>query len=559
MHKYFLSFIKPYITKKIFLFALMILSSVSALATPYVLKIIIDDIFPHKMYKDLVNLLLILIGIYIYRIISSIITDIIYTKVSKGIIADLRVDIFRRILRKKSDFFREQKPGEIVFLLTNDVGNIQNTLSALVLNVINNLFTVISILVMLLALDVELTFISLLIVPFIIINTKKFIPPIKRNFEKVQNIDSKIYNFFITVIRNIRVIVTYGTLHFEVENAKGLHKQLVTASTKSTLYEAFSRNITTFLMALGPVIVLLFGGKMVFEGVLTIGSLIAFIQYLNRLYTPAVSLATSFNDYERAKISMQRIYKHIEGGDETAASLFNYTQRINKISFRNVGFSYNKGKSVLTNVSLEFEKGKIYGIIGESGSGKSSLVNVLCKLEKPSEGGIYADGMDIQEISNWHDHIALIEKENQLFNDTILYNIKYGSPEAAHELIQKILQDAQLESVISTASDGIETIVSDSATVISDGQKQRISIARALLKYPSVIVFDEATSPLDINLEKTIINNIREKYQDSIIIIITHRLNILKELDSVYKVEDGTIVEATHIKASTSNLKIHVE
>lgn len=559
MHKYFLSFIKPYITKKIFLFALMILSSVSALATPYVLKIIIDDIFPHKMYKDLVNLLLILIGIYIFRIISSIITDIIYTKVSKGIIADLRVDIFRRILRKKSDFFREQKPGEIVFLLTNDVGNIQNTLSALVLNVINNLFTVISILVMLLALDVELTFISLLIVPFIIINTKKFIPPIKRNFEKVQNIDSKIYNFFITVIRNIRVIVTYGTLHFEVENAKGLHKQLVTASTKSTLYEAFSRNITTFLMALGPVIVLLFGGKMVFEGVLTIGSLIAFIQYLNRLYTPAVSLATSFNDYERAKISMQRIYKHIEGGDETAASLFNYTQRINKISFRNVGFSYNKGKSVLTNVSLEFEKGKIYGIIGESGSGKSSLVNVLCKLEKPSEGGIYADGMDIQEISNWHDHIALIEKENQLFNDTILYNIKYGSPEAAHELIQKILQDAQLESVISTASDGIETIVSDSATVISDGQKQRISIARALLKYPSVIVFDEATSPLDINLEKTIINNIREKYQDSIIIIITHRLNILKELDSVYKVEDGTIVEATHIKASTSNLKIHVE
>ncbi len=559
MHKYFLSFIKPYITKKIFLFALMILSSVSALATPYVLKIIIDDIFPHKMYKDLVNLLLILIGIYIYRIISSIITDIIYTKVSKGIIADLRVDIFRRILRKKSDFFREQKPGEIVFLLTNDVGNIQNTLSALVLNVINNLFTVISILVMLLALDVKLTFISLLIVPFIIINTKKFIPPIKRNFEKVQNIDSKIYNFFITVIRNIRVIVTYGTLHFEVENAKGLHKQLVTASTKSTLYEAFSRNITTFLMALGPVIVLLFGGKMVFEGVLTIGSLIAFIQYLNRLYTPAVSLATSFNDYERAKISMQRIYKHIEGGDETAASLFNYTQRINKISFRNVGFSYNKGKSVLTNVSLEFEKGKIYGIIGESGSGKSSLVNVLCKLEKPSEGGIYADGMDIQEISNWHDHIALIEKENQLFNDTILYNIKYGSPEAAHELIQKILQDAQLESVISTASDGIETIVSDSATVISDGQKQRISIARALLKYPSVIVFDEATSPLDINLEKTIINNIREKYQDSIIIIITHRLNILKELDSVYKVEDGTIVEATHIKASTSNLKIHVE
>lgn len=547
MITYFLSFIKAHIKLQIVLLILMIISSVCSLASPYVLKIIIDDIFPNKTYTYLVYTLCILVLIYIVRIGINIISDIAYTKISKDIISDIRVDVFSKILKNNLNFFRDNKAGEIVFLLTNDIGNVQNMISSLLLGFLNNLFTVLSVLFMLFTLNVKLTWVSLIIIPLIIVCLKVFIPYVRKTFEEIQVEESKIYDYLMNCINNIRIILSYGTADFENIRAKKMHERLIKVSMKASLYNALSKNTTTFFIAIGPVIVLLVGGKMVFQSELTVGSLIAFTQYLNKIYNPVISLSNSYNDFTKARVSMERIYKHINNEKSDYKEVNKYeTNRsdlisINKVEFKNVSFSYGE-KEILKNLNLTFEKGKVYGIIGESGSGKSSLINLLCKLEKPDNGDILCDGKDIEHFGNWTQHIALIERENQLFNDTIENNIFYGSSTLKSDFLQRVISDAELINVIKEKKDGLKTNISNNTTVISDGQKQRISIARALLKNPSILIFDEATSALDIQLEKKIIKTLKTKYSSSIIIIITHRLNLLKDVDIVYKVENRELI-----------------
>lgn len=544
---YFLSFIKPHLRWQVLLLILMGLGSVCSLATPYFLKIIIDEIFPHKTYYDLIKILTILVLIYILRISISIISDILYTKISKNVISDMRVDVFSKILKRNLNFFRENKSGEIIFLLTNDIGNIQNIISTQLLGFINNLFTVIGVLFMLFTLNIKLTWISLIVIPIIIINLKLFIPYVRKTFQEIQVEESRIYDYLMNCINNIRVILSYGTAGFENFRVRKMHEKLVKVSIKASSYNSFSNNITTFFIAIGPIIVLFVGGKMVFQTELTIGSLIAFIQYLNRIYNPVISLSNSYNDFEKAKVSMERIYKHISSENIIAQQVplrkndqLDFIS-INKIEFKDVSFVYGK-KIILENLNLNFEKGKIYGIFGESGSGKSSLVNLLCKLEKPNNGDILCnENINIESFDNWQHHIALIERENQLFNDTIEKNISYGISTSETICLDEIILDAELTNVINEKKEGLQTYISNFSTVISDGQKQRVSIARALLKKPSIIIFDEATSALDINLEKKIFETLRKKYTNSIIIIVTHRLNLLKDFDVVYNVKNKKI------------------
>lgn len=244
---------------------------------------------------------------------------------------------------------------------------------------------------------------------------------------------------------------------------------------------------------------------------------------------------------------MERIYKHISSENIIAQQVplrkndqLDFIS-INKIEFKDVSFVYGK-KIILENLNLNFEKGKIYGIFGESGSGKSSLVNLLCKLEKPNNGDILCnENINIESFDNWQHHIALIERENQLFNDTIEKNISYGISTSETICLDEIILDAELTNVINEKKEGLQTYISNFSTVISDGQKQRVSIARALLKKPSIIIFDEATSALDIDLEKKIFETLRKKYTSSIIIIVTHRLNLLKDFDVVYNVKNKKI------------------
>lgn len=541
----FIKYLYPYLYLELALFFLMIIANIGSLATPYFLKIIIDDIFPKGDYRGLIDLLATLIFIYIIRILCTVATDILYTRVSVKIISDIRGDMLANILHRPISFFKEARSGEVLFTVMNDVENIQGAFSSLILNFLNNIISIVGIIIMLGFLNAELTLISLLIFPFILVSIRKFTPHLQKSFARMQQAEEKQTGFFLEKLNNIRVVKSYNAFGHEQDKLKRLQKESIAASIRNSMLNTFNSNITTFFIAIGPVIVLMYGGKGVFHGVMTIGVLIAFIQYLNRLYAPAVNVMESYNYFNRAIVSMKRVSEYIDTvRRKEDPDLF--IPEFSRIVFKNVSLQLS-GRPILRGLNLTFEKGKIYCIIGPSGSGKSSISNLICGFLPPTEGEILADDtIPIHKIRNWHSVLGLIEKENQVFNDSILENIRYGSFKAGSSDVLEAAGHSKFIEVIETLHEGLQTTINETGTMLSDGQKQRISVARALLKRPAIIIFDEATSSFDINLEQSILNNLRIKYNEAIIIIITHRMNILEKVDYVYSISRGMVVKEGH-------------
>ena len=542
--KRYLQYLRSYIWREVLILLLMIISGVGSLASPYFLKIIIDDIFPSGNYRHLVQILIALMVIYIVRILCAVITDIMYTKVSVSIVSDIRADIFSNLLSRSLLFFKSAKIGEIIFTVMNDVENIQTALSSLILNFLNNIISIVGIIVMLGILDFRLTLISLLILPFILFSIRKFTPQLQRSFRGIQESQEKISDFFLEIMRNIRVVKSYNTLTYETERLEVLQKKVRMGSIRNTMLNSLNSNITTFFVATGPVIVLIYGGRSVFSGAMTIGSLIAFIQYLNRLYAPTVSIMESYNHLTKAVVSMERVSEYLPADhapkrEHSAHALPDFRS----ISFKDVSLVINNVE-ILRGINLFFEKGRVYGIIGPSGSGKTSIINLLCGFFQPASGAILLDkSLKISDLSDWSEEVGLIEKENQLFHDTIMGNIRYGSFYKKNEEALRAANHAGFTEVLKNLPEGYETIINETGTSLSDGQKQRMSISRALLKNPSIIIFDEATAALDYKLERTIMTNLRKYYHDSIIIFVTHRLNSLDEFDYVYEINDGRVLK----------------
>jgi ABC-type multidrug transport system fused ATPase/permease subunit len=535
LFKKFSKYLKPYRKYQLLLLLLLVTSSSAALVTPYALKIIIDKIFAHGHYKDLVQILLILVTVYILRIICTIFIDIIYTKISSGIIASIQADMTKNIMHKPIGFFRATKSGDILYTLQSDVSNIQTSfLSNFVSNLID-ILTVIGITIMLFVLNVNLTIISLLLIPLIICTLRFFTPILQEKFRKIQHANEQLNNYFIEIVKNNRMIKSYNTYVFELTKLKSIHQGIATANVKSAIASVSNSSTLTFLVATAPLLILAYGGKSVFSGQMTVGAMIAYIQYLNRLYSPMVNITNAYNGFSKAIVSMKRVEDYIQEVPPPSSTTID--RPCERISFNNVSLKINN-TNILRNISLLFEKGKIYGLIGPSGSGKSSIINLLCAFYSPTEGTISVDG---NTNFSWHNNLGLVERENQLFHNSILENVRYGATEDNSAMA---LECAQLSKVIGKLPEGVHTIITDSGGILSDGQKQRIGIARAMARKNDLIIIDESTASIESVLERKILQALRERYRDTIIIIVTHRMESMMLMDYIYEIEDGTIKAA---------------
>ena len=538
--KRFLKYINPYVKEEIILFVLMIISSAGTLVTPYMLKVIIDDVFPKGSYQDLVILIGVLVGIYVLQVIFSLISDVMSTTVSKKISSDIREEAFANILNKDVSFFKNSKVGELVFTLMNDVDNIQLTISSLLIRSIKNIIILIGVVIMLFILDYKLTLLSLILLPAVVLVIKAFAPHIKKNFKGIQHLEGHLNNYLVERIKNIRVIKSYGTNHFEMLNIKKQHSDLVGKHSRGTFVSGLNTGASSLLMSLAPVLVLSYGGYQVFQNTMSVGALIAFIQYLNRLFTPTVEIVSTHNQFSKSLISMKRVSEYFDETKKTVnESLEPERQSIHEIIFQNISINH-AGTDILKEINLSFDYGKTYILSGKSGSGKSSIINLLCGFAEPTEGQILINNENIKENTYWQNEYCLIEKENQLFHDTIRNNIQYGNDNSRFEL-DEIIKYVQLEDAIKKLEKGPDSLISFSGGTFSDGQKQRLSIARAINRSPSVFIFDESTASLDAKLENEIIKTIRLLFPGSIIIIVSHRLETLELADHIFKLDKGNI------------------
>lgn len=532
----FSKYIYPYLKEEIILFVLMILSSLGSLVMPYVLKIIIDDVFPKGTYSDLLVVLFFLFCITVLQIVFSMVSDVMSIKVSKKIASNIREDVFKNILSKDLPFFKSAKVGEIVFTLMNDIDNIQQVMSSLLIRLAKNILVLVGVMVMLFILNYKLALISIVFIPIVIIIVKLFTPHVKKNFVEIQHMEGGLSNYFVEKIKNIRVIKSYSAFRVEIKNLKKRHNEIISKYSKGAFISTLNTNLSAFVIILASITILLYGGYYVFQGAMSIGVLIAFIQYLNRLFTPIIEIVTASNQFAKSIISMKRVSLYFNGENFEEERGYSERNEVEEIVFNDVSLNF-EGVDVIKNINITFMQGNTYVLYGNSGSGKSSIINLLCGFINPSSGVITINSENLKKCFFWKNEFCLIEKENQIFHDTLQNNIKYGTDNSKFSM-DEIIKIVQLEGVISELKDGIETMISLNGGTLSDGQKQRISIGRAINKAPSVFIFDESTSTLDSELEKEIMGKIRHLFPKSIIIIISHRKETFAIADYIYKVHN---------------------
>ena len=541
----FLLYLKPYWFKESVLFVLMLLGSLAGLASPYILKLIIDKVFPSKDYEYLIQILAVLFGINILRIAINFTSSYLYTWVSNHIMKDMRLELFSHFIRLPMSFFDKNKTGDILHRINNEVNTIQNIITGSVLRFVNNSFTVIGLTIALCWLNYKLFLIAVIALPFILVNTLYFQLKIQRVIKESREKESDTLSFFIERFENVKLIKTYLTYDTEKSKLYRLISQLINLNLKNTVLTSTTRGISTFLISFSPLLILYWGGRQVMLSAMTIGSLVAFLQYLNRLYNPLRDLMGLYFDMIRALVSMKRVFEFLEAPKEKETKSQNRKVSVCRdIRFENVRFGFD-GKVVLKDLNLELKQGKKYALVGQSGCGKSTLINLLCQFYETEEGNIYFGQISINETERDYlrSKIAIISQENQLFHDSILENIRYGGRDITMDEVQEAAEFAGIHQHIVSLEQKYDAQTGDKGTRLSGGQKQRIAIARAILKKADIIILDEATSGLDSESEKHIFKNLIQLFHNKTMLFISHRLSTVRDVDEIVCMHEGRIIE----------------
>lgn len=522
----------------------MALSSAAALVSPYVLKIIIDRVFPQQNYRLLMQMLLFLLGVNITRLLVGCASDYLFEWISNQITRDIRMDLFRHLMQLPMSFFDKNKAGDLVHRLNSEVNSIQNVLTGTVVRLVNSVCTIIGLGIMLCILNYQLFLLSMVVMPFIFINTRWFQPKIQKTVKAGHEKDADILNFLMERFTNMKLIKSYDRLDFEEYKLRGKIREQIQLNLKNVRLTATTRNITMLFTMLVPLLVLGVGGRQVMAGTMTVGALVAFIQYMNRIFDPFRNLMGLYFDAIRAAVSMQRIFD-LEEVRAEACEGEEVVDAAKDIMYKNVWFGY-EGVPVLKGVDFTFQQGKKYALVGGSGCGKSTLTALLCRFYPTTQGAIYVGEKEIGDLQvhALRRHIALVTQDNQLFHECIADNIRYGKTDCTQEDIERAAECTGIEGYIRQLPEGYSTFIGDRGVGLSGGQQQRIAIARAVLKNADVIILDEAISALDSDSEKNILENLCRLYADKTIIVISHRLSAIRGMDEIICLDNGRIVES---------------
>lgn len=529
--------------------ALMLIGTACGLASPYLLGKMIDEIIPSANKSMLLNLILIIVAINIIRFIVGMVSEYLKTWLSSHIITDIKEKLFSNLLKMPYPYFERNKPGEVIQVISQEVDKIQSFLTNGLTRMLNNVFTILSLGLLLCYLNYKLFFITLLVLPVVIIINSSISNKIRKLVKTTGTKEGELYNFYFERIKNISLIKLFNTSQYEQSQLIARTQNLVQLYLKNAKLTAFGNNGSFFFVSLSPLIILLVGGYHVMNQVMTMGALVAFIQYSNRLIPPASDVLNLYIDYVKAHESAKRIvpYLHPSESDEVDKINDIGIGNIKKLSCKNLGFSVDETK-ILFNINVDFIKGSSYVVVGANGAGKSTLIKIIAKLYQPTKGNIVInDEFSLNEITKneWCKHITVISQDAHIFHESIKDNLIYANQRASTEELWKSLEKVNLKNYVQSLPKGLDTQIGDGHGCAnpSGGQKQKLSVARLLLKEADIIVLDEITSAMDARSSNEILNLILETFTDKIIISITHDIQDTKLFDQVLLMEDGVLVE----------------
>jgi len=539
--KYYTKYYKDYKAQFFFAFIGMILVASASSATAYLIKPVLDKIFIEHNEKMLYILPFFVILAYFAKGLGTFIESYFISYIGMDIIRRIRDDLLAHILKLDLSFFNKIHSGELMSRLINDIERIRSAVSWQISSLIKETLTALGLLGVVIYQSPKLAFFALIILPLVVYPVSILTKKMKKISHKSQEKTSDINSHLSEVFKNIEGIKSYNAEEYELNRFKKHNLEFFKINLKGVVNSNLLSPIMQTFSATAAAIVIFVGGREVINGELTVGTFFSFMTALFMLTDPIRRISQIINKFQDALAAHERILelKSIKPSIQHGSIQIN---TIKKIEFKNVNLKYDETHA-LKNINFKAKKGEMIGLVGDSGGGKSSFINLILKFYKPNSGEILFNDINIEEITNksLRENISVVTQQVYIFNDTIAANIAYGK-EIDENRVKDALKKANLLDFVESLENGIWTVLNESGTNLSGGQKQRIAIARALYLNPSVLILDEATSALDNKSEAKIMQTIHKLKKDLIIFIIAHRLNTIENSDKIIVFKKGEII-----------------
>lgn len=546
-----LSFIFPYKWYFIGALSFMLINIPLNLIGPYIMKIAIDEGIAKR------NLLVLTIssGAYllsmIFGLLSSFGQGYLLAKGGQFVLFDVRDRLFSHIQRLSLGYFSKQETGQLISRLVNDVGALNDFLNFAAISVINDILTLIGIVTIMLYMNLELSLLSFSFLPLLVLVVLGFRSRMRKAYREVRKKIGKVTAGLQEGIAGIRVAQSFVKERESLEKFDRTNLENFRANMQAAVVWSSFFPLVDIVGAIATGAIIWYGGVQVIHGKITLGVIVAFMGYVQRFFWPIMDLTRIYNMMQSATAASERIFEVMDTKPEIedAEDAVELDVRGN-ITLRDVWFRYSEEDGfVIKGISNEIREGEVVALVGPTGCGKTTLVNLISRMYDPQIGEIYIDGVDIRKIKNsaLRKNIVVVPQDPFIFSGTIRENIRYGKLEAKEEEIEEVARIVRAHEFIVELPNGYDTEVGERGARLSGGQKQLISFARALLANPRILILDEATSNIDIYTEMLIQEALAELFRGRTVIVIAHRLSTVRSADRILVMEEGRIVEeGTH-------------
>lgn len=555
--KWFLSFLKKYKWLMGLGLLLTTLISILAIVNPYISGMIVDDVITAGKHTLLPRLIVILLVTTVIRGILRYYHQVVFEICSQGTLYEMRDKVYRRLLEEDFAFYNRKRTGDLMSRQTGDMDAIRHFIAYVIYAVYENVLLFLFALIMIFSVNVKLALSMLAILPFTALTTYLQSKQVRPAFQRNRECFSSLNAFVQENVSGNRVVKAFAKEDYEIEKFNAENDAFRASQLDASkiwmkylpVFEMLSNALTIILM--------LYGGYMVIRGEITLGSMVTVNGYLWMLTVPLRMAGWWVNDIQRFTTSVEKIYNTYTEEPNVKTPPNGTVRKHFKgaVEFRDVSY-HADGEDIVHDINFAVKPGQTIGIIGSTGSGKSTIMNLLCRFYDTSSGEVLVDGINVKDydLYDLRDNIGMAMQDVFLFSDTIEGNIAYGKPDCPFEEVKRAAIMADANHFIQELPDGYDTIVGERGVGLSGGQKQRISLARALLKDPAILILDDTTSAVDMETESYIQTQLKKLENDCTIFIIAYRISSIKDADIILVMDNGRIIErGTHDELMANN------
>ena len=525
----------------------VIFSTILGLFGPLLIGIIVDDYILEKNLSGTARMLTLLAVVYTATSLLTWLQTFVMVRISQKTIRTLRQELFAKIQSLAVSFFDKRQQGDLMSRMTNDIENLNAALSQSVIQIVSSVLTIVGTTIALLYLNWILALVALTVIPLIVWASKQIIKRSSVNYKARQKYLGELNGYIEETISNSDITTLFGKEDVAVKQFHEANEKLRGAAMRADIITGFMGPVNNFMNSLGLGLIIGVGALLAVNGLITIGTIAAFVTYTRQFFRPINMLSNLLNTFQSAIAGAERVFEILDELEEKP-DVPNAVEVANvkgDVKFESVTFEYVVGKPVLRGISLEAKSGETIALVGPTGSGKTTIIQLLTRFYDATSGRILLDGTDITQykMENVRQHVGIVLQDTYLFSGTVRDNIRFGKLDATDEEVEAAAKIAYAHGFIKYLPEQYDTMLTSGGSNLSQGQRQLIAIARAILEDPDVLILDEATSSVDTMTEVHIQNGLNNLMKGRTSFVIAHRLKTIENADQILVIKDGEILE----------------